>query len=853
MNSHPFPRRFLITQWAITASYSLLTSFLILFQRTLAGQSFYDAISISRLMASAPPFLVFIIAAYSIRQHLAEITEADRIIKYVFSRPSRVALAQVYAMAATGIGLLGMCLPAYHFGRHAEYYVRAQLLIIWLGIFGLHSLALILFPRRTDLLKKFNGLLADNCSTLRLSVYILFIFIALWIFIAESGIGISGHEDFWYEAGVPILPAQVLISVLAGLLVGRAEKFLIPARPLKLDQWVFFSIWLISAFFWGITPAPKSFFNPAPLPPNNEVYPYSDAAGYDLQSQSALMGQGLNNGKIMDNPMYPAILVFIHLVSGQNYAANMALQAAIFAILPAIVYLLGKTLFGQTLGVTAAAMTLFRGCNSIASASTINLAGPKQMLTDFPTAIGVALSIYTLILLFDKRRQNPADAVWHGGAIGFAFLIRPTALVLLATAPLVALIQRFPYRKWLGIVTLTFIGFVLLVTPWGIRNNAIKQGSAVTTYLSKFYLVKEDRFPEAQNDKPDQPSSDNPSEPPQADGGRPADSLPAQIGTVLKTISNHFTHNLIGSVLILPTSAMFDDLHHTLRSPGTIWTPFWDGGLVFGQIITLLASLSVLSIGIAVSWSRNQIMGLAPLMVFLFYQFTNSIGRTSGGRFIVPVDWIIVIYFAAGLIGIYEMAFQQPVIKTVSPAAKTSSSSKSMVTASLFVFMLGAIPLLIESPFRHASVNDESPPANSNFQAVFSRTLYSQEEISTFLKNKDAVLLIGQAMYPRYFNYRAIAKHTEGGLKQTQFPHLEFYLIDQKGSRPTVLYKLTPIQLSNNTRVLVLGCRQRKNNRIDAIAIAIGESTSAVHIRDTNPILECPLQQPKCDNNGNCE
>jgi len=72
--------------------------------------------------------------------------------------------------------------------------------------------------------------------------------------------------------------------------------------------------------------------NPAPLPPNYEVYPYSDAAEYDLQSQSALIGQGFNQGKSMDNPLYPVFLFFVHLLSGQNYTINMALQAAIFAI-----------------------------------------------------------------------------------------------------------------------------------------------------------------------------------------------------------------------------------------------------------------------------------------------------------------------------------------------------------------------------------------------------------------------------------------------------------------------------------------------------------------------------------------
>ena len=113
---------------------------------------------------------------------------------------------------------------------------------------------------------------------------------------------------------------------------------------MKMDRWIFWGIWVLSALFWVITPAPNSYMNPSPLAPNHEVYPYSDAAGYDFQSQYALAGQGLNNGKATDNPMYPAFLVLVHLVSGQNYAANMAVQAAIYAF--SVTYLfIGKKTF----------------------------------------------------------------------------------------------------------------------------------------------------------------------------------------------------------------------------------------------------------------------------------------------------------------------------------------------------------------------------------------------------------------------------------------------------------------------------------------------------------------------------
>lgn len=853
MDLHPFSRRFLVTQWVIAASCSLFTCFLLLFHKATPEQSFYSGISFFRLLAITLPFSVFTIALYSIRQSLAKTTDSNHIIDYIFNRPSRMAMVQVYAAIAISIGLLGMFLPAYHFEPYAAYYARTQPLIIWVGILGLQLLILILFPRRTQIYKQLYESLMENRGILQLSFWIFLSFILLWTFIANTGMGISGNEDYWYEAGVPILPVQILISLLAGLLFGLAEKFLIADYPLKLDSRIFLGIWLITAFFWGITPAPHSYFNPSSLPPNHEVYPYSDAAKYDLQSQYVLIGQGLNNGKSVDNPLYPLFLVFIHLVSGQNYMANMALQAAIFAVFPALAYLIGKTLFGRTLGITAALLIAFRGYNSIVAASLINLASPKQMLTDFPTAIGVALSIFTLIMWIDKGRENPAHAIWHGGAIGFTFLIRPTALVLLAIAPIIALIQRFPHGKWLRIVFLTLIGFVVFVTPWGFRNNAIRQGSAINVYLQKINLVKEKRFPEVQENNLNRPS-DSPLEQLQVNAENLTNPQQAQYDTVLKIISSHFIHNLIGSTLILPSSPMFDDLHHALISPNTFWLPFWDGDLVFGQIITLLISLAALAIGIAGSWRRNQLIGLIPLMAFLFYQLANSIGRTSGGRYIVPVDWIIIFYFAVGLIEVCGIIFQPPMAKTINPVAKTSSSAKSMTTVLSLVLFLGAIPLLIELPFpaRPAPIGKEDSPVSPNFQGIISQSNYSEKDISNFLKEENSILLTGQAMYPRYFNYRTTTRYTEGGLIRVEFPRLEFSLIGPKGTQAIVLYKQTPVQLPNNTNILVLGCKQKDLNYVDAIAIIVSAPANITHFRQSNPPLECPLQQPKCDNNGNC-
>lgn len=856
MKSPSFSIRFFVIQYSITASHSLFVSCLILFNNTIPGQFFLSRTPALKLLAIALPFLVFTGTIYSILQLRNKSTVSDSIIRYVFSTPSRMKLSQFFATAALGTGLLAIFLPLYHFGEYSAYYTRLQPLLVWVGVLGLQLLICIWFPHRSEISMHFHKSITENKNVIRITALIFSAFIFLWFIIAQTGIGISTDEDFWYEAGVPILPGQILISALAGIWFGQFEKSKNVTPSRISDPWIFLGIWLITALFWGLTPAPNSYMNPAPLPPNYEVYPYSDAAKYDLQSQYALIGQGLNQGRVVDNPLYPVFLVFIHLFSGQNYPLNMAFQAAIFAIFPSIAYLIGKSLLGRSLGITIASMIAFHGYNSIAAASLINLASPKQMMTDFPTGIGVALSILTLIKWANSAGSNPAGAVWHGGAIGFAFLIRPTVLSLLAVAPAIKFVQNFPNIKWIKYMILVLTGFIVFITPWGVRNALIKSDGGYG-YLNKINLIINARFPESNNERNEQ-ELDNTKEWKQNKSRDRAIQPPTQHSQVLILILKHFTNNIIGSTLILPTSPFFDDLRNTIKSPDTLWVTFWNGELNSRQITTLLVSLAILAMGIAVLWEQNKLIALTPLTALLLYQLTNSIGRTSGGRFLAPTEWIVLLYFAAGIIGIFKFLSLSPNIRATNSLTETSSSPKRIFAALSLVLLLGFAPLLTElvTSFRNTTslnpLDKETLSISQDFQDILLASNYSAEEIARFLDNRDSILLTGQAMYPRYFSYRAVTRYTEGGIKGVDFPHLEFYLLGLEDTQKVVLYKLSSVQLENNTNVLVLGCKDKKSGYVDALIVVTGTPENTVYIRHTDPPLKCPLPQPVCDNNGNC-
>jgi len=63
----------------------------------------------------------------------------------------------------------------------------------------------------------------------------------------------------------------------------------------------------------------------------------------------------------------------------------------------------------------------------------------------------------------------------------------------------------------------------------------------------------------------------------------------------------------------------------------------------------LIASLLILSIGFGTAWRKYKVAGAVPMMVFLVYNLATAVARTSGGRYIQPVQWIVYLYFGIGL------------------------------------------------------------------------------------------------------------------------------------------------------------------------------------------------------------
>ncbi len=755
-----------------------------------------------------------------------------------------------------GLSWMGYFLPAYRTGALIHYWPRLQPLLMFILLLSASVLIVLFWIRGSFSFQE----LKDN-KIIRSGFMLFMICLIITLGIVFTQYNAANGEDFWYGAGVPLLASQLLTALIGGVL------FMLFARnwnTRRSDLIVFLVIYVVTAVLWAREPLQKSFLFIGPYPPNNVLYPFADAATFDAASQFALIGQRIFifNTLFFERSLYLSFLVYLHSLFGQDYQVLMAAQAAIFAVFPALVYLIGKSLNMRAVGFATAIVAMLRGLNSIAASNMIDLANPKMMLTDFPTAIGIALLILFMCEWLKDSGKRWHYALWVGGVIGLTIMLRTNALLFLLFIPLYALLTFVPqWKKWLRSSFLLMLAVVAITIPWELRNASLG-GLMYGSITAKIQNVIQQRYTPRPQSGSLLPAELAPItlQSTQVIASIYQDENPQPCATVICFALKHFIHNIVTSILILPTSPFLDDVHHVVKENNPFWRPDWDGVFTAPALFFFLLNLFLITLGIRIAWNQQRWTGLVPLAVFLFYNVSNAFARTSGGRYIVPIDWIICFYFMLGAIylikliaGFANINMGDPVFPDHPHATETPvSKSPALTTAFILVLLFGMGSLLPLSEKLHSPHFSNVDPkiVLSEQTGPLNNAGLSSAELQAFLQNPDAELAVGRALYPRFFQIGRGEMHfypyTEMG-----FPRTGFVLIGPAGQQGVLLPGESPRHFPHGADVLVLGCKG--HNYTDALVVVVLDETNAIYTRSPESELTCPLKQPVCDNNRVCQ
>jgi hypothetical protein len=765
-------------------------------------------------------------------------------------------------------------IPDYYFPILSGYLSRLRPMLIWL---------ILLFGQTFIFLAYFQRLSLESLKGWRKNIPIIVALVTVmmtWGIIAITEIGITPDAYYWNMAGVPLLAGQVWATVgvtlvswlLYNQFVVREKKLSKASTPM-----IFIGIWIVAALIWVRAPLAPNFNAPGPYLPTKGFYPFVDAASYDLGAQSAIYGKGINFGSFIDRGLLMGFLAFLHMLFGQSYLVIVGVQSALFASFPALLYLLGKKLHSESVGFMAATFAVFKVLNAIVGGKWFSTAHPKLMMTEFPT--GIVLVLFSLFLVqWLKRSESRSYMLGSiGAALGIGILLRQNVFFMFPVVFSFGIVAVWK-RDWKRALRDTFLivaAFFVTISPWMWRNQHV--AGEPLFFLPHFNRVIEERYqPQSQIDH-EEPISTHFS----MTAGIRARAANMQDENILdqyQFIPKHFVHNLITSVLILPPSPVLDDLRHVVDS-----YPYWGrttdsspGQLLDFTGMFLAANLIILSIGLGNAWKRIGFISLVPLAVFLFYNLANAFARTSGGRYIVPVDWVVYFYYAIGLVEIIRFCVSLIGFRTNDffgrklgyehNDVRRLNWSKTGLVILPFFLMVASLPLIeLTSPGNKPPETTDALMQQLDKTSLFDKPGLSRLEIEEFLKNPAALLISGRGFYPRYYSYDEGEPILPGLITPytpREFPRLVFTLLLPNMDKSVLLPIDRPrLKFPDAAEVIVGGCQivQSKNdplssylNYIDAAFVVILDKPGEVYVRIPKVPLTCPLRVPVCDNNHNC-
>ena len=340
-------------------------------------------------------------------------------------------------------------------------------------------------------------------------------------------------------------------------------------------------------------------------------------------------------------------------------------------------------------------------------------------------------------------------------------------------------------------------------------------------------------------------------------------------------VANHFMNSMIQSIFVLPSSYPLTQSaikflgHSSLQSlwidccslidyerKFTFW-PKWDGLLPGSSIIPISINLILISIGITVCWQRGKFIGLLPLLSLVSYCLINALVRNSGGRYILPVNWVSIFYFSVGfvhisLFAIYLFRNKQDEFISTNPYQSELESpnpihqNKLGIFVSFFILLIAILLPLLEVLIP-PKLDQDTLDRKLLTLTSSSQSLITSKELlflTEFLNNSGEITQ-GLALYPRFHK-----PYQMGSVWRIYYDrpysHMDFYL-SYPGDRGVVLpIEDSPTIFDHASEALVIGCSQEED--IQALAVIIFDEDGMVDSilwrspLPTDPI--CPLPIP---------
>jgi hypothetical protein len=680
--------------------------------------------------------------------------------------------------------------------------------------------------------------IADRLE-IRIALYIFAAFALAVAIIALTRIGLGFDATIWNAPGSPLVGTQVVVAFLgSAALLGAfsvLRRRLGQTRLQRIDWILAGVVWLVAAVMWLHEPAQPTYYSSEPRYPNFESYPVSDAFNHDVIAQNVLIGEGFHFGGLVAirRPLYVLFLSALEGLLASNYSAVVNAQVVVLALFPALLYLLAARLHNRFSGLLLGGLVVFRETNSIALGHVINASHAKLLMADLPTALGMALLAVVAVVWLRSTPRNYLAALLTGSLLGAFVLLRSQSLTLIPVFALLVILV-WGWRAGWKAVLLFFLGAVLVVSPWVVRNRIGMGQWAIEDSIVSGFLANRYRYEPGTFGLPF------------LDGESEGEYYARQMAAVREFalsdpvyvagfVSDNFVRNQLLNLMALPVSFELRELElHVRQLP--FW-PSWDGSLPSESYLPIAANLALVSLGLAVAWRGWRWVGLVPLFINLGFTANLALARVSGWRYNLPADWVVLLYYAMGLSQIALWVFSS---LTKSPAALNSlvtvaSKSKTKTGSTWMAIGFG---LLLLVGFSFSIIETLSTPRYEKLQAQ--TVLQELEELplqearldalKTMLGQNGLDILNGRALYPAFYSAGEGVPGSTFALNVPQeFDRLTFFLIGPEAASISFPFEKQNVDLPSAAHVVVLRCSSHSPT---ALAVILPEQKEVLFSSD---------------------
>ena len=247
--------------------------------------------------------------------------------------------------------------------------------------------------------------------------------------------------------------------------------------------------------------------------------------------------------------------------------------------------------------------------------------------------------------------------------------------------------------------------------------------------------------------------------------------------------------NMDLSAYLIPFSSEYLDLYTS--SLPYYWYS-WDGSISGRSFIAIPLALLMISIGFGLLWKRQIKTLLILLSAFFAHIMIWSFAGFSGSRYIIAVDWIMLVFFVIGLTELIKsiiarfkrkgdwilsenllLLFDPP-----QPELQQNQRFLEIITV-ICLMLIGLGPTVLEN-------NIPIQYTESRFTEKMSGIITSGQDVLPSGQNcfeesvpgTEQMMIYGQALYPRYYEQgERLVDDRRETIKSPVGPRIDFYLI----------------------------------------------------------------------------